>query len=393
MLYETPHVRVSTDDGIGTLWLSLPGGRIGRFVLRQMLPALELVANTPGVEILVLRSGTPVGFGRGLDPDSLGEGLVVLGQRVTTQLAELPIPTVAFLEGPVIGPGLELALACDFRLAVAGPDSWVSFGELPPGWGGRTRLRMLGLRMPERITAREAARLGVFDHVFCERRGKIELRTWLDRLQFLPRKRAAGWLGWFVDAEAGIAAERRAFRAAVRDGVMIAEPPAVVRPLHRLGLVGVSPATRHLAAEWAMRGVEVVWVAGTAGELFTEAARRGRVTPLEAEQAGKRIRHTDDADALSACDWVVLSDPHTDLAGMLERDLPPRTILSVPPAHVERATLFAARPQRVIGLRMQGDSTALTDADPDTTAAVAGWLGVVGSSTVTHTPAPVPALV
>ncbi len=390
MLYESPHVRVSTDDGIGTLWLSPPGGRIGAGVLWELLPALEAVANTPGIEILVVRSGTPFGFGRGLD--EFTDELPKLGQRVTAAIAALPIPTVAFIEGPCIGPGLELALACDNRLAVAGPDSWVSFGELPPGWGGRTRLRLRGAKWVDRITAREAVRLGVFDHAFCERRGKIELRTWLDRLQFNPRKRSANWRSWFVDAGAGFAAERRAFRAAVRKGIATPDDLPPARPLRGVGLVGVSPTTRLLATEFAMRGLEVVWVEGTTSGLFTEALRRGRLTPLEAEQATNRMRYTHDADALTACDWVILSDPHTDLAGMLERDLPPRAILCVPPAHHDRATLLAVRPHRVLGLKMQGETATLTDPDPDTVATVAGWLGTLGVTTTTASMVSAPAI-
>ncbi len=390
MLYESTHVRVSTDDGIGTLWLSPPGGRIGAGVLRELLPSIEAVANTPGIEILVLRSGTPVGFGRGLG--EITDALPQLGERVTGAITTLPIPTVAFVEGPCVGPGLELALACDERLAVAGPDSWVSFGELPPGWGGRTRLRVLGARRFSLITAREAVRLGVFDHAFCERRGKIELRTWLDRRQFNPRKRATSWRSWFVDADAGFAAERRAFRAAVREGITASDEAPPARPLRSVGLVGVSPTTRLLAAEFAMRGVSVVWVEGIPTGLFAEALRRGRVTPLEAEQATKRIRQTHDADTLFACDWVMLSDPHSDLAGMLERDLPPRAILCVPPNHHDRATLLAVRPQRVLGLKMQGETAALTDTDADAVATVAGWLGTIGMTTTTAELVPVPVL-
>lgn len=394
MLHESAHVCLSTDDGIGTLWLNPPDGRIGAGVLRQFLPALDLVERTPGIEILVVRSGTPVGFGRGLDASSINEDLPRLGQQVTAALAELPIPTVAFLEGPVIGPGLELALACDYRLAVAGPDSWVSFGELTPGWGGQTRLRRLGVRMPERITAREATRLGVFDLAFCERRAKIELRTWLDQLQFAPRKPVSSWRSWFIDAEAGFAAERQAFRQAIREGMIIPEPTPSPRPPKCVGLIGTQWGTSELAAAFSMRGVRVVWVnAPDVRSIFREPLRRGRLTPLEAEQAGKRIHTTDDADALTACDLVILSDPHTDLAGMLERDLLPRTVLCVPPAHLERVTLLASRPQRVVGLQIHGESAALTDSDLDTVATVAGWLGAIGMTTTTAAMVSAPAFV
>lgn len=394
MLHESTHVCLSTDDGIGTLWLNPPGGRIGAGILRELLPALELVERTPGIEILGVRSGTPVGFGRGLDASSINEDLPRLGQRVTAALAELPIPTVAFLEGPVTGPGLELALACDYRLAVAGPDSWVGFGELPSSWGGQTRLRRLGRRLHERSTAREAVRLGVFDLTFCERRAKIELRTWLDQLQFAPRKPAPSWRSWFIDAEAGFAAERQAFRQAIRNGITIPEPLPSPRLLGCVGLIGTQRATQELAAEFSMRGVRVVWVnAPDVKAIFREPLRRGRLTPLEAEQAGKRVHTTDDADTLTACDFVILSDPHTDLAGMLERDLLPRTVLCVPPAHLDRVTLLASRPQRVVGLRFDGDTATLTESDPDTIATVAGWLGLIGVTTATAAMVSAPAFV
>jgi hypothetical protein len=315
---------------------------------------------------------------------------------VTAAIENLPVVTVAYLEGPVIGPGLELALACDYRLAVAGPDSWVSFGELPPGWGGRTRM---GKRLSGRLTAREAVRAGVFDHAFCERRGKIELRTWLDRMQFRPHKRTAGRRNWFVNAEAGYAAERRAFREAVRSGAAVSDPMVMTRPLRSVGLIGSSQGTRHLAAELTMRGVGVVWVdPPTSRTTYHAALRRGRVTPLEAEQATGRIYPTPDADSLTACDWVMLDDPNTDLAAMLERDLPPRTVLSVPPTHMERVTLLASRPQRVVGVRLLGESAAvaeLDDTDPQVLAAVRGWLGLIGCTTTairSPTASPVPLL-
>jgi enoyl-CoA hydratase len=402
MLHESSHVRVSTDDGIGTLWLSPPGGRIGAGVLRELLPALDAVAHTPGVEILVLRSGTPVGFGRGLDPDSLHEGLVSLGQRVTGALAELPIPTVAFLEGPCLGPGLELALACDYRLAVAGPDSWVSFDTPFLGWGGQTRLRQLvGQVYLERPTAREAVREGIFDLAFCERRAKIELRTWLDRLQFKPHKRAAGWRRWFMNSEAGFVAERKTYRASLQFDHHFRTRPIFAhrlqQPLRSVGMIGTGVSMEDLAAELTIRGIGVVWVdAPKLSRIYNGAVfDDGRITPLEAEQAAKRIRFVTDADALTACDWVFLSDPHTDLAGMLERDLPPRAILSVPPVHLERVALLASRPPRVVGLQLFGASygelATLTDADPDATATVAGWLGMIGVTTTTTAMVPVPA--
>lgn len=68
-----------------------------------------------------------------------------LGQGILNDLAALPCITVAAIQGAALGGGLELALACDFRLAVKSaklgfPE--VSLG-LIPGWGGIVRINKL----------------------------------------------------------------------------------------------------------------------------------------------------------------------------------------------------------------------------------------------------------
>lgn len=67
------------------------------------------------------------------------------GHKVFRQLANLAQPTIAVIDGPALGGGLELALACDFRVALATarlglPE--VGIGTIP-GWGGTERLTKL----------------------------------------------------------------------------------------------------------------------------------------------------------------------------------------------------------------------------------------------------------
>ena len=68
-----------------------------------------------------------------------------LGQDVLFGLASLPSISVAAINGPAMGGGLELALACDFRIAVK--SAKLAFPEvtlgLIPGWGGINRLTKL----------------------------------------------------------------------------------------------------------------------------------------------------------------------------------------------------------------------------------------------------------
>jgi enoyl-CoA hydratase/carnithine racemase len=306
MLYESPHVRVEAADGVATLWLEFPGSPVNALTparLAEIDRGLTAATAGPHVEVLVVRSGRPAGFCGGHDPDRLGDlttentrtAFAVAGQRVLVRFAAVEMVTVAFVEGPCLGPGLELALACDYRLTVAGPDSWVGFPDAdrgqPPCWGGATRLRrLLGRRADPLLaggilTAREARVAGLFDDAFCARRAKIELRTFLDRLQRRPRKRMESRLRWDrPSVAAGLAAERVAFRKALRSPTPLA-PDRVER-------IGTDDEAGR-AVELAIRGTAVTVAAGNDSRLsraLAEAVRRGRVTPLEAEQARARIR-------------------------------------------------------------------------------------------------------
>ena len=304
MLHESPHVRVEAADGVATLWLEFPGSPVNALTparLAEIDRGLSAATASPHVEIVVIRSGLPAGFCGGYDVRSLAgltsedvqAAFAVAGQRALSRLAAADPVTVAFIEGPCLGPGLELVQACDYRLAVAGPDSWVGFPDavhgLPPCWGGVTRLRgLLGRRAGavlagHVLTAREARWAGLFDDAFCARRAKVELRTFLDRLQRRPRKRREGWRQWLRPSAAeGLAAERTAFREALRAPAVLAAVTAGPRP--------DGPPD---AIESALRGATATITAGSDGAVsraLAEAVRRGRVTPLEADQARARIR-------------------------------------------------------------------------------------------------------
>ena len=87
----------------------------------------------------------------------------------------LPQPVIAALHGHVLGGGLELALACDLRIAeestnIGLPE--VTLGLLPCGGGTQTLPRLVGpgralslLLLGDRITAAQAERYGLVEHV------------------------------------------------------------------------------------------------------------------------------------------------------------------------------------------------------------------------------------
>jgi len=99
----------------------------------------------------------------------------MLGQSVLAKLDQLPMPSIALINGYAFGGGLELALACTFRLAA--PGAKLGFPEIKlgliPGYGGTQRLpRLIGeARATEMILtgrtvpADEAERIGLINRV------------------------------------------------------------------------------------------------------------------------------------------------------------------------------------------------------------------------------------
>ena len=132
---------------------------------------------------LVITSAKPDGFVAGADLEELltvtdKEGVIALLQRgheAMQRLAGLPFPTVAAIHGACLGGGLELALACRFRVATEHRKTKLGLPEvqlgLIPGLGGTQRLpRLIGVPAAldliltgKQIDARRAFKLGLVD--------------------------------------------------------------------------------------------------------------------------------------------------------------------------------------------------------------------------------------
>jgi len=127
-------------------------------VLREMSHMLEPLEQDPP-RGLVIYSGKPAGFILGADISEFktiesaeqAYELIRLAQRVFDRLEALHCPTVAVLNGFALGGGLELALACDYRLALHTNKPIIGLPEvrlgLHPGFGGTVRaIRISGVR-------------------------------------------------------------------------------------------------------------------------------------------------------------------------------------------------------------------------------------------------------
>ncbi len=150
-------------------------------VLGELGSIAERLSNDPCVRFVVFRSSGKV-FSAGADlrhiinmTEDHGYSLSRFGSSVFNAIENLPQITFAAMNGHALGGGCELALACSFRLMVAGariglPE--VKLG-LIPGWGATRRLPMIvplswALRMlysGQSITAEQAAQIGLVDEV------------------------------------------------------------------------------------------------------------------------------------------------------------------------------------------------------------------------------------
>ena len=163
----TVTVTESPDGRVATLLIDRPG-KLNALTL-DMLSALEArldaLAVSPARVVLLRTAGKQVfcvgadinAFSR-LEAPDMWRRWISQGHRVFDQLARLPQPTIAVVDGLAVGGGLELAMSCDFRVA----DDKARFG-LPevglgtiPGWGGTVQLTALvgASRAKELILAR-----------------------------------------------------------------------------------------------------------------------------------------------------------------------------------------------------------------------------------------------
>ena len=134
---------------------------------------------------LVLISDKPGYFIVGADIEELQafaepqavRAMVMRGHRLVGRFAELPFPVVAAIDGVCLGGGLELAMACDLRVATDAPHTKLGLPEVQlglfPGLGGTQRLpRLIGvpdaldmILTGKQVVAKKAKRLGLVDAV------------------------------------------------------------------------------------------------------------------------------------------------------------------------------------------------------------------------------------
>ncbi|MEC5343636.1 fatty acid oxidation complex subunit alpha FadJ [Brenneria populi] len=173
-------------DNIGVITIDVPGEKVNtlkREFAGQLIAVLEQAQRHASLRGLVLVSAKTDSFIAGADIAMLdrctsaqqAENLARQGQETFARVAALPFPVVVAIHGACLGGGLELALACDYRVCSLSDKTRLGLPEvklgLLPGAGGTQRLpRLIGvdnaldmILTGRRIRPRQAVTLGLAD--------------------------------------------------------------------------------------------------------------------------------------------------------------------------------------------------------------------------------------
>ncbi|XP_020952282.1 enoyl-CoA hydratase domain-containing protein 2, mitochondrial isoform X7 [Sus scrofa] len=174
------------DQGITEILMNRPSARnaLGNVFVSQLLEALAQLREDRHVRVLIFRSGVKGVFCAGADlkeREQMSEAEVgVFVQRLRGLMNEIafPAPTIAAMDGFALGGGLELALACDLRVAASSAVMGLieTTRGLLPGAGGTQRLpRCLGVALAKeliftgrRLSGMQAQALGLVNHAVAQ---------------------------------------------------------------------------------------------------------------------------------------------------------------------------------------------------------------------------------
>ena len=215
------------DDGVAVVSFDLPDESVNKFTRAVRAEFAALLAGLQAdaaVRALVIISGKPDIFVAGADIDEFvaartaedAARLSRVGQQLLDQVATSPKPVVAAIHGACLGGGLELVLACHYRVASDDPRTVLGAPEvklgLLPGAGGCNRLPpVVGLRAAldliltgRNVRPNRAIKMGLVDELVPRAILRDVAVAAARRLADAPLRRRprGGAAGWFFDRTA-----------------------------------------------------------------------------------------------------------------------------------------------------------------------------------------------
>lgn len=171
-------------NGVATITINRPKklNALNQETILEILSALDDAEKDANVRVVVITGAGDRAFSAGADISGMKGRTPLdsrrssqLGQQMMNRVEDLEKPVIAAINGYALGGGLELAMACDFRIAsenarLGQPE--INIG-LIPGWGGTQRLpRFVGKALAKEmiftgkmIVAKTAERVGLVNTV------------------------------------------------------------------------------------------------------------------------------------------------------------------------------------------------------------------------------------
>ena len=212
--------------GVGVLTLHRPASKnaLDTALVEQLGKELEQVAVDPGVRVLVL-TGAGGAFCSGADlKAAMANAEDMLAQveqhleryhRLIRAIVAMPQPVIAMVDGPAVGFGCDLALACDLRVLSTRAylqEKFVRIGLIPDGGGTFWLARLIGLGRAleivltgDRVPAERAYELGLANRL-------VAVEQLREETMALARQLAAG-------PPRAMAEIKRAVRDSLSDGL------------------------------------------------------------------------------------------------------------------------------------------------------------------------------
>jgi enoyl-CoA hydratase/carnithine racemase len=183
-MMEFKFIIYEKSEGIATITLNRPEAlnAFSKEVVAEVFRALEDVKSDENVRVVVLTGAGERAFSAGADIKAMAgmtalkaRELSFMGESLCLAFENLEKPVIAAINGYALGGGMEVAMACDLRIASENASmgqTEVNIG-LIPGWGGTQRLtRLIGMTKAKELVftgkkfdARTAEQLGLINVV------------------------------------------------------------------------------------------------------------------------------------------------------------------------------------------------------------------------------------
>lgn len=254
------HWRLVTDKD-NVLWLyfdkqNAAVNTIDREVMEELSDIMDNLQHDKTHKGVIIASGKTNGFIAGADISQfnkfkdIDEAVQLLrsGQQILDKIENLKIPTVAMIDGFCVGGGLELALACHYRVVEDSSKKQLGLPEVKlgihPGWGGSVRLprligAMQGMNMVLSgltVSGKDAAKLGFVDAAVPKRH--LEKAAKYYALQHPPRHKPT-WLQTLSNSKPARMILANLFRKRLRAKINPAYYPAPFNVVDNWEDVGV----------------------------------------------------------------------------------------------------------------------------------------------------------